>query len=215
MELLHTILQNFNTNKLIKIAIDGYAAVGKTSVEEAIANQYGYQFIDSGLFYRYVSYYHNNYSIDQIKQIFDEEQILKLINSIKHLNKEQYQESGIRAAQISANNELRDIINETIRKIVKSKGFVVIGYDITTLCLPDAEVKIILSADVETRVARRAFQTNLKDYINIFNNILERDVISQSLIKQAYNVSYEIDTTKLTLSEVVDMILIQVFKKIL
>ncbi|CAG8609587.1 10781_t:CDS:2 [Cetraspora pellucida] len=148
MELLHTIFQNFNTNKLINITIDRYAAVGKTSVGEAIANQYGYQFIDSG-------------------------------------------------------------------KIVKSKEFVVVDYDITTLCLSDAEVKIILSADMETRIARCAFQTNLKDYTNIFNNILERDVLSQSLIKQAYNVSYEINTTKLTLSEVVDMILIQVFKKIL
>ncbi|CAG8786742.1 15793_t:CDS:2, partial [Cetraspora pellucida] len=150
MELLHTILQNFNTKKLINIAIDRYAAVGKTSVGEAIANQYGYQFINSGLFYRHVGYYYNDYSIDQIKQIFDEE-------------------------QISTNDELHDIINETIRKIVKNKGFIVVGHDITTLCLPDAEIKIILSADVETRI----------------------------------------DTTKLTLFEIVDMILIQVFKKIL
>ncbi|CAG8550551.1 3197_t:CDS:2, partial [Cetraspora pellucida] len=90
-----------------------------------------------------------------------------------------------RAAQISTNNKLHDIINETIRKIVKNKGFVVVGCDITTNCLPNAKVKIILLADVETHV------------------------LSQSLIKQAYNVLYEIDTTKLTLSEVVDMILIQ------
>ncbi|CAG8821680.1 12413_t:CDS:1, partial [Cetraspora pellucida] len=125
MELLYTLLQSLNTKKHINIAIDGYAAVGKTSVKEAIANQYDYQFIDSELFYRYVGHYYNDYSIDQIKQIFNEEQILELINSIKHLDKEQYQESGIRVAQISTNNKLCDIINETIRKIVKNKGFVV------------------------------------------------------------------------------------------
>ncbi|CAG8788595.1 20616_t:CDS:2, partial [Cetraspora pellucida] len=144
IELLHTLLQSLNTKKLINIAIDKYAAVGKTSVGEAIVNQYDYQFIDSGLFYQYVSHYYNNYSIDQIKQIFNEEQ---------------------------------------------NKGFVVVEYNITILCLPDAEVKIILSADVETHIARH--------------------VLSQPPIKQAYNVLYKIDTTKLTLSEVVDMILIQ------
>ncbi|CAG8824862.1 17200_t:CDS:2 [Cetraspora pellucida] len=124
MELLYTLLQSLNTKKLINIAIDRYAAVGKTTVRETIVNQYDYQFIDSGLFYQYVGYYHNDYLIDQIK-----------------------------AAQISTNNKLHDIINETIRKIVKNKGFVVVGCNITTLCLPDAEVKIILSADIETHVA--------------------------------------------------------------
>ncbi|CAG8818459.1 22484_t:CDS:1, partial [Cetraspora pellucida] len=58
-------------------------------------------------------------------------------------------------------------------KIVKNKGFVVVGHDITTLYLPDAEVKIILSADIETCVAQCFYQTNSKDYTNIFNNILE------------------------------------------
>ncbi|CAG8762776.1 22561_t:CDS:2, partial [Cetraspora pellucida] len=140
-----------NFKKLINIAIDKYSAVEKTSVREAIANQYDYQFIDFGLFYRYVSYYHNDYSIDQIKQIFNKEQILKLINSIKHFDEEQYRELGIRAAQISTNNKLHDIINKTIRKIVKNKGFVVVEHDITTLCLPNAEVKIILLADLKTR----------------------------------------------------------------
>ncbi|CAG8804704.1 24051_t:CDS:2, partial [Cetraspora pellucida] len=122
IELLYTLLQSLNTNKLINIAIDRYAAVVKTSVGEAI-------------------------------QIFNEEQVLELINSIKHLDKEQYRESGIKAAQILTNDKLYDIINKTIRKIVKNKEFVVVEYDITTLCLPDAKVKIILSADVETHVA--------------------------------------------------------------
>ncbi|CAG8775989.1 13503_t:CDS:1, partial [Cetraspora pellucida] len=58
-------------------------------------------------------------------------------------------------------------------KIVKNKGFVVVGHDITILCLPDAKVKIILLADIETCIARCSYQTNSKDYINIFNNILE------------------------------------------
>src|SRR6185295_14974455 len=162
--IIHSVFQNINTNKLINIAIDGYAAAGKTSVGEAIANQYGYKFIDSGLFYRYVGYYHYDNSIDQIKQILNEEKVLKLINSIKHLNDEEYKISGLRAAEVSTNNELRDLINKTIRKIVKNKRFVVVGCDITTLCLPDADVKILLSAELETRVARQAFQTNSTDF---------------------------------------------------
>ncbi|CAG8622642.1 15135_t:CDS:1 [Cetraspora pellucida] len=170
---MEIILQNLNTKKLINIIINRYAAVEKTLVGEAIANQYDYQFIDSRLFYQYVGYYYNDYSINQIKQIFTKEKILELINSVKYLNKEQYQESEIRAAQILTNDELYNIINEMIRKIVKNKGFVIVSHDITTLCLPDTEVKIILSADVKTHVVQCIFQPNSQDYTNIFNNILE------------------------------------------
>ena len=59
-----------------------------------------------------------------------------------------------RASELAQDTELRATINQKLQDITKDKGFVVVGRDVTTNILPDAEVKIILSADFETRVNR-------------------------------------------------------------
>jgi cytidylate kinase len=202
----------------INIAIDGSTASGKTSVGKLLAEKLQYQFIDSGLFYRYLGYNHSDFdSIDDIIEIFDRlknNNLLNEINSIEQLNEQNYLFSGEKAAELAKNDDLRRAINSIIKEITKEKGFVVVGRDVTTNILPDAEIKILLSANLETRVNRRAQQLSLSEFTNIYMDILNRDVSSNLLLNDARKVSKVIDTTYFELSEVVDMILTEAFKKI-
>ncbi|CAG8502053.1 8330_t:CDS:10 [Gigaspora rosea] len=89
------------------------------------------------------------------------------------------------------------------------KEFAVVGRDVTFNILPDAEIMILLSADIDIRALRRAHQLNSENINDIWLDILNRDSKSFNLIKEAKKVSKIIDTTNLTLAEVVDLVLTQ------
>ncbi|CAG8652579.1 19528_t:CDS:2 [Cetraspora pellucida] len=102
----------------------------------------------------YIQYYED---LQKLKKEYfkleKKEPLLKIFNTIKYFDDEQYQKSRLHATQILINNELYDLINKIIRKAVKNKRFVVVGYNITTRCLFDAKVKILLLAEFEIHVA--------------------------------------------------------------
>ncbi|RIB01219.1 P-loop containing nucleoside triphosphate hydrolase protein [Gigaspora rosea] len=171
---------------MINIAIDGPTASGKTTVGKLIAENFNYQFIDT-------------------------ENILNEINTIiKNLSEEDYFYSEQQAAKLSKNVELCEKINSFLCEITKEKGFVVVGRDVTFNILPDAEIKIFLSADIDIRALRRARQLKLNNITNdIWLDILNQDSKSFALIEEAKKVSKIIDTTNLTLANIVDMVLTQ------
>ncbi|CAG8764515.1 18522_t:CDS:2, partial [Dentiscutata erythropus] len=157
-------------------------SVGKTTVGSALANSLKYRFIDSGIFYQYLGYLSYQYSdntennsktIEIFKKNMKQDKffdsITELINS---LGNEDYYLSGEEGAKISKNQEAHHIINQYIYQITKEKEFIVVGRDTTFNILPDAEVKIVLSADIDIRVQRHSLQINLTDIKNIFANVL-------------------------------------------
>ncbi|RIB06724.1 P-loop containing nucleoside triphosphate hydrolase protein [Gigaspora rosea] len=190
---------------MINIAIDGPIVSGKTTVGKLIAENLNYQFIDTEVFYCYLGYkysIYNNTLIDDLKKNFKNKNILNEINTfIKNLSEEDYFYSEQQAAELSKNVELCEKINLFLCEITKEKGFVVVGN-----LLPDAEIKIFLSADIDIRALRRARQLKLNDITNdIWLDILNQDSKSFDLIEEAKKVSKIIDTTNLTLANVVDL----------
>ncbi|CAH1756406.1 3321_t:CDS:2 [Entrophospora sp. SA101] len=114
--------------KKVNIAIDGPVAGGKTTVGQALARQINYQFLDSGLLFRHFAQF-----CQQARTILSS------------------QEVGNLASRLAVIQELRAIILACQRTLTQNKGWVVVGRDITSEVLPQAEIKIFLTA---TEVAK-------------------------------------------------------------
>ncbi|KAF0514608.1 Cytidylate kinase [Gigaspora margarita] len=89
---------------------------------------------------------------------------------------------------------------------MKNRGYVVVGHDATTKILPSTRVKLILEADFETRVYRRAKQLNAKEFEaigKVFSDLLKRDVDFFDLVLEAKKVAIIINTSDLSIEQVV------------
>ncbi|KAF0332891.1 ribosome biogenesis GTPase Der [Gigaspora margarita] len=130
--------------------------------------------------------------------------IYKKKNSQEKLQIEQ------KASEISKVPKIRNIINEIIQTITKNGGYVVVECDATTKILPNARVKLILEADFETQVYKRAKQLNAEEFEairKVFSDLLKRDVDSFNLVLEAKKVATIINTSDLSIEQVVAKIL--------
>jgi CMP/dCMP kinase len=208
-----------NKIKKTNIAIDGPAGSGKTTVGKLLAQKTGYQFLDSGLLYRHFAFlYHNKKVSLEMKNLlsFWEKEINadpgKIILDLEK-NRELFisSEIGVLASQLAPDSSLRKIILDFQRKLTKNKGWIVVGRDITSEVLPQAEVKIFLTADLENRAERRYQQYSKKiTKEEIKKELQARDKNDKGrknspLIKTLD--SWELDTTHLSPEETVEMIL--------
>ena len=207
----------------INIAIDGYSSCGKSTLAQDLAKALGYSYIDSGAMYRAVTLYILNNDLVKGDEVFD---VKKALTNIKiefkfiddrnttYLNGQNV-EQEIRGMHVSENVSVVAAIPEVRRKLVdqqqllgKNKGVVMDGRDIGTVVFPDAELKIFVTADIETRTKRRFDElqaNNIEVSIEqIKNNLRERDFIDStredSPLSQA-NDAILIDNTYLTIDE--------------
>ena len=151
------------------IAIDGPAGAGKSTIAKKLAERLGFVYIDTGAMYRAMAYYYMEKGID----IDDKEAViaefdnicieLKYIDGIQHiyLNGEDVSdlirtgEVGENASKVSAIAEVRKKLVALQQEIAKSINVVMDGRDIASVVLPDADLKIFLTASVEVRAQRR------------------------------------------------------------
>lgn len=155
--------------KSISIAIDGPAGAGKSTIAKHIAKELGYIYIDTGAMYRSIAYYMIKNDVD----ITDEEKVcdacknieLKTIyvEGLQHvlLNGEDVtgfirtDEVGTAASKISAYSNVRKFLVSLQQKMAESENVVMDGRDIGSVVLPNASLKIYLTASVEERARRR------------------------------------------------------------
>ncbi|KAF0520647.1 cytidylate kinase [Gigaspora margarita] len=208
--------------KGFNIAIDGLSGAGKSSIGYQVAKRLNFTFIDSGLFYRYIAdrfYLDDTIQLNEIR-LFKNEMIGSpsyYLQEIEfHLQEKTSQEKlqiGQKASEISKIPEIRNIINEIIQTIVKNDGYVVVGRDATTKILPNAKVKLVLEADFETRVYRRTKQLNIEEFGaigKVFSDLLKHDVDAFDLILEAKKVATIINTSDLSIEQVVARILLRI-----
>lgn len=213
----------------IVIAIDGYSGCGKSSTAKAVAKALGYTYIDSGAMYRAATlHFLNHYLSPSVPQEVDK--ALKTLDISFQINPDTLRqetylngllvEDEIRAMRVServsevaAVKEIRKALVAQQQKLGKHKGVVMDGRDIGSVVFPEAELKIFMTADLETRAARRQQELlekgDMVDLKEIQTNLSERDRIDSSraespLIKM--NDAVEIDTTNLTFEEQVAQI---------
>ncbi|MDO8965482.1 (d)CMP kinase [Algoriphagus sp.] len=205
----------------IVVAIDGYSGCGKSSTAKAVAKDLGFTYIDSGAMYRAATlHFLNNYLSASNPQ--DVAKGLETLDISFHLNpdtgiQETYLnglnvEDEIRSmpvsqkvSEIATVKEIRKELVAQQKRLGKKKGVVMDGRDIGSVVFPKAELKVFMTADLETRSMRRQQELfekgELVELEDIKNNLAERDRIDSSraespLIKVPDAV--EIDTSNLT-----------------
>lgn len=155
--------------KLYKIAIDGPSGVGKSTLAKGLAKEFGFVYVDTGAIYRTVGLYaqYNNidpHNEDELSRHFDDIKIeLVWIDGVQRVllcGKDVSEEirtpkSSMYASAVSALPKVRAFLLDMQRSIANSKSVIMDGRDIGTVILPDADVKIFMSADEESRAKRR------------------------------------------------------------
>ena len=211
------------------IAIDGPAGAGKSSIAKALSKRLGYIYIDTGAMYRAVALFfvENNVSDGTDSRI--ESLLEKLEISIKYedgaqkviLNGEditgklRLEEIGKLASKFSAIGSVREKLVALQRKLAQKENVVMDGRDIGTVVLPNADLKIYLSASSKVRAKRRYLELLEKGQTDLDINEIEDEIIKRdeadmnreiSPLKQADD-AYYLDSSDMTLEEVVSKIL--------
>ncbi len=213
----------------IVIAIDGYSGCGKSTTAKGVAKVLEYTYLDSGAMYRAVTLYFINNTVS----LEDEQAIKKALGNI--LITFQYNEAtktnetylnginvereirGMEVSEmvspVSAIPAVRKAMVAQQRKLGSQKKVVMDGRDIGTNVFPDAELKVFMTADLQTRAQRRKAELLEKggevSLETIKKNLAERDRIDTTrkenpLVKASDAV--EIDTTNITIQDQIDKV---------
>ncbi|MBE5915416.1 MAG: (d)CMP kinase [Pseudobutyrivibrio ruminis] len=210
------------------VAIDGPAGAGKSTIAKAVAAKKGYVYVDTGAMYRAMALYflRSNISKDdeaKISSVVDD-----IVVSIKYeagsqhviLNGEDVtglirtEEVGNMASATSVYSAVRTKLVALQQELAKTTDVIMDGRDIGTVVLPNANVKVFLTASVECRAKRRFDELQAKgenpDFDKIAKDIEERDYRDShreiSPLKQAED-AILVDSSNMTIDEVVGTIL--------
>jgi cytidylate kinase len=211
------------------IAIDGPAGAGKSSIAKALSKRLGYIYIDTGAMYRAVALFfvENNVSDgtdSRIESLLDKLEIsIKyedgaqkvILNGEDVTDKLKLEEIGKLASKFSAIGSVREKLVALQRKLAQKENVVMDGRDIGTVVLPNADLKIYLSASSKVRAKRRYLELFEKGHTDLDINEIEDEIIKRdeadmnreiSPLKQADD-AYYLDSSDMTLEEVVSKIL--------
>ena len=209
------------------VAIDGPAGAGKSTIAKLVAKEKGYIYVDTGAMYRglAIHFIKRGLKAEDIKGIVeackDAEVSIVYENDVQqiYLNGENVtamlrtEEVGNMASKTSAIPAVREKLLELQRTLAREKDVIMDGRDIGTNILPNADVKIYLTASVETRATRRYKELLAKGencvYEEIAQDIKERDERDMNReiapLKQAED-AILVDSSEMTIEEVVKTI---------
>jgi len=221
------VLGGFMKNK-ISIAIDGPAAAGKSTVAKIIAEKLGYIYIDTGAMYRALTYkalnLHLNLEDEQklmdvlentVIELFPGENGQLIFLDNQNVTEEIRTSAVTNSVSIVAKHKL--VREEMVRRqqmFATSGGVVMDGRDIGTHVIPNAEVKVFLLASVEERAVRRHTE-NLKKGYDSDLEVLKQEIATRDKLDSEREVAplkkaedaIEVDTTSLSIEEVVNRIM--------
>lgn len=214
--------------KFINIAIDGPSGAGKSTLARLIAKKMGYVYIDTGAMYRAAALKMINLGID-VKN--DADGVIKAISDtdieISHLDDGQHifldkkdvtslirtPDVSMGASAVATIKEVRLKLVEMQRKIAQKCNCIMDGRDIGTYVLPDADIKIFLTASAEERAKRRYAELLEKgesvSYDEVLADMIERDKNDSERTfapLKAASDSIKVDTSKIDLDESVRLI---------
>jgi len=209
--------------KFKSIAIDGPAGAGKSTLARQLAKEYGFLYVDTGAIYRTVALKAHLAGVDaacagqvepllssiDIRMNYDDQGVQRMYldgEDVSEAIREHY--VSALASKVSAIPAVRAFLLDFQRKQAREHNVVMDGRDIGTVVLPDADVKIFLTASPEARAQRRTLELVEKgqqaDYEVILQDIIARDEQDANRpiapLKQAED-AVLVDTTHLNLSE--------------
>lgn len=210
--------------KKINIAIDGPAGAGKSTIARALAKNRNMVYVDTGAMYRAIGLYCSRKEIDGTREETVVSELDNINVSLAYENGEQAvylngenvndlirtAEAGVMASKVSAYGRVREKMVALQQELARTTSVVMDGRDIGTVVLPDAEVKIYLTASSKVRAKRRYDELTAKgmecELTKLQKEIEERDYRDMhrevSPLKKAED-AIELDTSDLTIDEVV------------
>lgn len=209
------------------IAIDGPAGAGKSTIAKRIAKEMNYIYVDTGAMYRAIAIFYMDKGIDSSDEAKINEMCDEIDVSIEYKNGEQQvilngenvtgrlrtEEVGKMASKTSVYPKVREKLVDLQRKLALTTDVVMDGRDIGTTVLPNADLKVFLTATPEARADRRYKELVNKgvecDYSEILKDICDRDEQDMTrkispLVKAEDAVN--VDSSNMTIDEVVECI---------
>lgn len=217
----------------INVAIDGPAGAGKSTIAKRVAKELGYIYVDTGAMYRAMALFFIRQGISpenkeavsskcleaDISIAYEEGVQVVLLNGENVNGLIRTEEVGNMASATSVNAEVRKKLVELQQKLAAKENVVMDGRDIGTVVLPNAEVKVYLTASSAERARRRYLELQAKGETESLEKI-EADIIERdhrdmtreiSPLKQAED-AILVDSSDMTIDEVVDTLMTLVKK---
>ena len=178
---------------MISVAIDGPAGAGKSSISKTASKKLGFIYVDTGALYRSIALNFIRKGADEslscdIDGILKQTSVeIRFVNGEQHvfLNSEDVNdkirtpEVSLMASAVSAKPQVREFLLDMQRNLAKTNNVLMDGRDIGTVVLPDATVKIFLTASEKVRAERRYKELCEKgikaDFDEVYNDIVKRD----------------------------------------
>lgn len=173
---------------IYSVAVDGPSGAGKSTLSKAVARELGIVYVDTGAIYRTIGYYIFREGIDpkdagavvaalpliHVDMCYSEDGLQHMLLNGEDVTEQiRLPEISMYASAVSAIPPVRDYLLEMQRDMARRSSVIMDGRDIGTVVLPDAQVKIFLTADVEVRARRRTAELELQGTPKPFEQVLE------------------------------------------
>ena len=212
--------------KYVSVAVDGPAGSGKSTITKMVAKSLGFNYVDTGAMYRALTFNFLSNGLDEL----EEEKIKALLSKtdfkVEYIDGVQYVyvndeevSDKIRTAEVSKFTSLfakspavRDFLIDTQRNLANTNNIIMDGRDIASVVLPNADVKIFLTASVEERARRRVLDFERQGIENVDFEKVKEDIKARDWQDENRDIAplikvesaTLIDTTSLTIDEVVE-----------
>jgi len=221
---------------MFAIAIDGPAGAGKSTIAKAVAKELSIIYVDTGALYRAVGLYALSKGLDttnaeditailseiKVELSYDENNVQSvLLNGENVSDKIRTPEISMAASNVSAIPSVRKFLFDTQQNIAKTNSVIMDGRDIASVVLPNADVKIFLTATPEDRARRRYLELLEKgmqvDYNDILEDVKKRDYNDSNreiAPLKPTDESIIVDTTGFELEDAIDTLLNVIINKL-
>ena len=212
--------------KYISVAVDGPAGSGKSTITKMVAKDLGYNYVDTGAMYRALTYNFLKNNLTELNEVKIDLLLNKVKFEVKFIDRIQYVfvngedvSEKIRTAEVSKFTSLfakspavREFLIDTQRNLAMSNNIIMDGRDIASVVLPNADVKIFLTASVEERARRRVLDFERQGIVDIDFDKVKADIAARDYQDENRDIAplvkvddaVLIDTTNLTITEVVE-----------
>ena len=211
------------SKKIYSVAVDGPSGAGKSTLSKAVAGELGILYVDTGAIYRTIGYYVFEKGIEpkdapavnailpelDIQMRYGDDGLQRMyLNGQDVTTQIRLPQISMYASAVSAIPEVREFLLEMQRELARRSSVIMDGRDIGTVVLPDADVKIFLTAEAEVRAQRRAKELAERGtptpFVEVLRDIQQRDYNDShraaAPLRQAED-AVLVDTSELTFAE--------------
>ena len=212
--------------KYVSVAVDGPAGSGKSTITKMVAKSLGFNYVDTGAMYRALTFNFLSNGLDELEEEKIKELLSKTDFKVEYVDGVQYVyvndvevSDKIRTAEVSKFTSLfakspavRDFLIDTQRNLANTNNIIMDGRDIASVVLPNADVKIFLTASVEERARRRVLDFERQGIENVDFEKVKEDIKARDWQDENRDIAPLVkvdsatllDTTSLTIDEVVE-----------